>query len=677
MCGIYGRIGPRNDTLDAQATAMILHRGPDDVGLYVDPRGDGTHAVALGQTRLSIIDLSDAGHQPMLSDDGDIALVFNGEIFNYATLRAELVAQGVRFHSQCDTEVILRLYEREGDAMLSRLAGMFAIGVWDRRERRLLLARDRGGIKPLYYRADALDPSAGGSGPVAFASEPKCLLVDPNLRREPDLDALVGYLAYLYVPPPRSAFRGISQLPAGHKLVVDAAGTHITPYAQFRMRPKHQFRDLDHAVDEAETLLREVIAEHMVGDVPIGAFLSGGIDSALIVALVAQFKRERGDKEQLKTFTVGFSDQPVGDESEAARRIADTVGVEHRVIRASGSLARERFSHVVDQFDEPFANPTTLLHDLLCEGAREEVTVALAGSGGDEAFGGYPRHRATLLFGAARHLPNVLRRDLAGAIAGQIPDRADAAPTLRRVRRLLSNLAGDFPRVYRGWLTHYPAGELAGLLATRSLLGGHGEDPGNIEAAMARTAELGGSSLLDSALLADVLGFMPDNVLRDADRMSMRHALEVRVPFADHRVLDFGLRLPDSYRVAPMAGLLGRPPMDSSKRVLRHLAARVLPDWVSAAPKQGFVAPLGSWMKTELKATVDQATHPDTLLARGLVRPEVVATMVQEHHAGKRDRTWNLWALVVLEDWFKRRIDTLAVTVPDVSHVQPVVADAG
>ncbi len=653
MCGIYGRIGLRDDSLDERATMTLQHRGPDDAGLVVDPVGTGEWSVALGQTRLAIVDLSPAGHQPMLSDDGQLALVFNGEIYNFQSLRRELIEQGAVFRSTSDTEVVLRLYERDGQAMLPKLAGMFAIAIWDRRARTMLLARDPTGIKPLYYRIGDIDSWC----PLSFASEMKAILCDPKVPRKPNFAALSGYLAYLYVPPPQTAFDGIMALEPGHQLSWHAGQTTLTRYHQYSVTPSHEFSTLKQGVRSLELLLKSVVAEHMVVDVPVGAFLSGGIDSAVLVALMAEHKRARGDREPLKTFTVGFQGEAGAvDESSAAAAIATSLGVSNRVIRADGRQMANRFGHIVDQFDEPFANPTTLLHDLLCESAREEVTVAIAGSGGDEAFAGYPRHRAALIYDGIRWIPEKLRRTLARGLADHLPRRADTSPTMQRILRFAASVEGDFPSIYRCWLTRLSPAELTELLADNRLPAAVGADPGNIERMMRAMPAM---STVQQAILADVQGFLPDNVLRDADRMSMRHGLELRVPFADSRVLEFGLRLPRSLQMKTLPALRSSSGPDATKRVLRHLAEQYLPATAVSAPKQGFVAPMGSWLRNELRDLLDQATLPATVERRGLVRPELVQQRVAEHLSGERDWTWLLWSLVVLEDWFRRRVDSV------------------
>jgi asparagine synthase (glutamine-hydrolysing) len=655
MCGIYGRIGPRNDDLDRKATATLRHRGPDDAGLWVESNGPGGQSLMLGHTRLSIVDLSAAGHQPMESADQRLTLVFNGEIYNFQGLRAELQAMGRQFRSHSDTEVILHLYDAYGDAMLQRLEGMYALALWDNRERRLLLARDPVGIKPLFYHQPA-------AGQLTFASEIKALLANPQISRQPDVRALAGYLSYLYVPPPATAFAAVQQLLPGHKLVIDDRGQQIERFRQFSVAPKLVFDNVREAADQLEQRLLHVVGEHMVADVPVGAFLSGGIDSGLLVALMARLQRERGGG-PLKTFTVGFGSEGQHiDETARAAEIAQQLGVSHRIIRISGDLAETRFSHIIEQFDEPFANPTALMVDVLCQGAREEVTVAVTGDGGDEAFGGYPRYRATRLLAAWRQLPALLRDQLLPALAAQIPEKADGLPLFRHAKRFLRASAGSFAETYRDWLGHYTRAELAGLLTPEALAhlgeGPDGFGPTDLGNTLSSLADLPpDADPLDAACLADLHGFLPDNVLALSDRMSMRHALELRVPLADRRIVDFGLRLPPAMKMTA-AALAGSSGKLASKRVLREVASRYLQPSAVRLPKQGFVAPLGTWLGGPLRGLLETATSAETLNKRGLVRADAVARMKAEHLAGRRDHTWHLWALMVMEAWFQGRVDT-------------------
>jgi asparagine synthase (glutamine-hydrolysing) len=661
MCGIYGRIGKRDDALDQRATRSLHHRGPDAAGLWIDTQSLADQVIALGHTRLAIVDLSNAGRQPMLSADGQLALVFNGEIYNFQTLRRRLEEAGRQFHSHSDTEVILHLYALHGDAMLEMLEGMFAIALWDRKKKRLLIARDPTGIKPLFWR----ETPHG----VSFASEIKALLVDPQCPREPDVAALAGYLNYLYVPPPGTPFVGIAQLLPGHKLVIQHGKTQVERYARYSVTPKLPVRGLGDAANQLELLLQTVLAEHMVADVPVGAFLSGGIDSGLLVAMMQRLRQESGALGPLQTFTVGFGQEGAGlDETARAAQIAKKLGVAHEVLRVDANIAADGLQHVVQQFDAPFANPTALMIDVLCQQARKTVTVAVTGDGGDEAFGGYPRYRATWPLWAWQRLPETLRAKWLPELASRLPEGRDDRPFARRLRRFLTASGGTFAETYRDWLSQHTLPGLWDLLTPDALARvstQHQGVPRDLGRTLAAIADLPPDTApLDAACYADVLGFLPDNVLALSDRMSMRHALELRVPFADRRVLDFGLRLPVLLKSTP-AALVGSSGKHAAKRVLRAVASRYVPQDVAKLPKQGFVAPMGAWLAGPLRPLAMDALSPDRLRARGLVRPEAVAHMQAEHAAGTRDHTWHLWSLVVLEQWFQARVDALDVPIRD------------
>lgn len=652
MCGIYGRIGARQDDLDRRATATLRHRGPDDAGLWQESNGPAGHSLVLGHTRLACIDLTRAAHQPMTSADGRLALVLNGEISNFAALRAELQALGRQLQSTGDTEVVLHLYELYGDALLGRLEGMYALALWDGRERRLLLARDPVGTKPLFWHQSE-------RGLLSFASEIKALLEDPGCSRQPDVRALAGYLGHLYVPAPATAFAAVRQLLPGHKLVVDDHGQRVEPFHTFAVAPKHPFSGLGEAGDKLEQLLLSIIGELMTADVPVGALLSGGIDSGLVVALMARLRREWGGP-QLQTFTLGFGKNTQHlDETAHAAATAAQVGATHQVVPADSDQALQRLGRVVERFDEPFGNPTALLLDILSESVRVEVKVALTGDGGDEGFGGYPRYRATQLVGAWQHLPPWLRDRWLPALALQLPVSPTGHPLARQLRRFLGAATGPFSATYRDWLGVYNRTELMGLLTPAALehlseAGNFPQDLGGTASAMAQLPT--GTDALDAACFADVHGFLPNNVLAVSDRMAMGHGLELRVPLADRRIIDFGLRLPPHLKLSRTA-FLSSAGKDGTKRVLREVANRYLRPAELRLPKRGFVAPLAQWLAGPMRDAVLAATDDDVLRRRGLVRPEVVARMREAHFAGRRDHTWQLWSLMMLEGWFQARVD--------------------
>lgn len=652
MCGIYGRIGKRNDDLDRRATATLQRRGPDGAGLWLESDGPGGHSLVLGHTRLACMDLTAAAHQPMTSPDGQLALVMNGEISNFQKLRADLIAQGRSLQSSGDTEVVLHLYDLYGDDMLSRMEGMYALALWDGRQRRFLLARDAVGTKPLFWRQ--LD-----AGRLAFSSEIKALLEDPSCSRQPDQRALAGYLSHLYVPGAATAFADIQQLPPGHKLVLDDLGQRLERFHSFTVAPKLEFASLGQAADALERELFLIIGELMTADVPVGLLLSGGIDSGVVAALMTRHQREHGGP-QLRTFTAGFGSQGQHfDETLPAAAVASHLGAKNKLILVDGDLAAQRFHNVVERFDEPFGNPTALLLDVLSESVRSEVKVALTGDGGDEAFGGYPRYRATQLLGAWQQLPAIVRDKWLPAMVSKWPARPEQHPLALHARRFLGATQGPFAATYEDWLSAYNHSDLMNLLTPDTLAqlrtaGALPRDFGTTARAMAELPT--GTSPLDAACFADVSGFLPGNVLAAGDRMAMGHGLELRVPLADRRVIDFGLRLPSHLKLSRTAWL-GSTGRHATKRVLREVASRYLPPAHVGKPKQGFVAPLARWLAGPMRDLVLGATDAAVLQRRGLVRPEAVARMREEHFSGRRDHSLRLWSLLMLETWFQARVD--------------------
>ncbi len=573
------------------------------------------------------------------------------------------------FQSHSDTEIILHLYELYGDAMLGMLEGMYAIGLWDRRNKRLLLARDPTGIKPLFHRR-----TADG---LTFASELKAILLAPDCPRTPDVSALAGYLNYLYVPPPSTPFVGIEQLLPGHKLVVEHERQEISRFAHYTVAPKLAFRGLTDAADKLDDLLTRVVEEHMMADVPVGAFLSGGIDSGLLVAMMQRLRQRSGSVGPLQTFTIGFEEEGAGlDETVRAAEIARHLGVAHDVLRVDANIATDGLQHVVQQFDTPFANPTEMMNDVLCQHARKSVVVAVTGDGGDEAFGGYPRYRATWPLWAWQRLPEAVRAELLPRLAARMPEGRDDQPFARRLKRFLTASGGTFAETYRDWLSQYTLPNLWDVLtpeALNQISAKHGGLPQDLGRTLEVLAELPpGTSPLDAACFADVHCYLPDNVLALSDRPSMLHALELRVPFADRRIIDFGLHLPVLFKSTP-AALLGSSGKHAAKRVLRTVAGRYLPAEVTKRPKKGFCPPMGAWLAGPLRPLAADALSPARLQSRGLVRPDAVARMQAQHAAGTHDHTWHLWSLVVLEAWFQARVDNLILPDRDGAGIVPVV----
>ncbi|MEX1363179.1 MAG: asparagine synthase (glutamine-hydrolyzing) [Nannocystaceae bacterium] len=626
MCGITGLVGLADRPLLQSMTAALRHRGPDADGIAI---GDG---FGLGHRRLSIIDL-EGGAQPMSSADGTCWLSYNGEIYNFRELRAQLQRAGHAFTTRSDTEVLLHAYQHWGESMLEHLGGMFAFGLWDGTRRRLLLARDRVGIKPLYYAV-----FDGPHGPaLAFGSEPKALLPVPGVSRELDPVALDAYLDLYYVPPPCSMFAGIRQLPPGHLLTWRDGTLSIRRWwdaepAIVEGRSEQEWAEL------VAPVLEDAVVARTVADVPLGAFLSGGLDSSTIVAILS----ERGHG-PVKTFCVGYGEEGRSyDERAEARLVAREFGTDHHEIELSIDVLSD-MEGMVRGFDEPFGSPTAMLSSALSRFVRQHVTVALAGDGGDELFGGYPRYRGLRLSELASHVPSAWRSLARRAVEGR--EHSTARSYRRWARQFLAGLELPDAQRYAAWVAYARVDERNRLLtaATRGRIVAQGRiDP--VAEYFARPAHAG---LVERGAYADLHGFLPENVLRGSDRMSMAHGLELRVPFCDHRLVELAMQIPARHRVGWL----------TSKRVLRKIMRGRLPAHVLRRRKLGFNAPLGAWMRRDLDRLVQQWLAPELLRSRGLLQAERVGQLVHEHREGQRDHGLRLWSLIVLEQWMRLYMD--------------------
>ncbi len=641
MCGIVGYVGAFRPPLE-RALAALRHRGPDDAGLWRGRLGEAE--AGLAHARLAVLDPSPSGKQPMESADGRLRVVFNGEIYNFAELRAELERGGASFRTRTDTEVLLEGYRRWGDDVLSRLRGMFALALLDHERGRALLARDRLGIKPLYYSlaprplASASlgegERAAGGGepAPLLFASEAKGVLELLPERPGIDLRALRDYLTYLYVPYSRSIHAGLSQLPPGHRLIWEKGRVSIDRW--WRLPPVERPRPRQEIVRELRSLLEETVRLHLVSDVPLGAFLSGGLDSTTLVALMA-----RAGARPVKTFCMTFEPGAgLYDEREHAREVATRYGTDHTEIPVRPDVA-ELLPASVRSFDEPFGNPTALLVNALSRETRRHVTVALAGDGGDEIFLGYPRYQGAAVAALYGRLPRRARAFAAETLAPRIPESTRGRHGLRRAREFLS--AGTLPpdEAYAGWVTYFTEREQAALLSPEILRATAGHDPlWHLRAALAPGDERG---LVDRCQAIDLATFLPGNLLTYSDRMSMAHALEVRVPFCDHALVEFMARIPASEKLRRL----------QAKSLLREAVADLLPPGVRRRRKLGFNPPVGIWLNGPLRPMLDDLLSEERLRRRGIFEPAAVRRLVDEQRSGRRDRSLPLWALLHFESW--------------------------
>jgi asparagine synthase (glutamine-hydrolysing) len=619
MCGIAGLTGAFEPDLPARLAAALGHRGPDGGNNLID----ASHRIGLAHARLAVIDTSTAAGQPMESASGRHVIAFNGEIYNYAELRSELEAEGHVFRTHSDTEVLLELLERRGESALERLVGMFAFALLDRADGSLLLVRDRLGIKPLVWA-----PLPGGE--IAFASEIQTLSLVPGVDDALDHGALSEYLACLYVPAPATILRGVRKLPPGHLGRWRRGGTlEIRPW----WRPSYtgdRRLGVDEAVEELLPLLRRAVRDCMVSDVPVGCFLSGGIDSSIIAALMAEARHEAGES-PLSSFTMTF-EEAAYDEREAARAVANHIGSQHTELPA-GNRPALGLDRMVRHFGEPFGNPTALLIADLSQQARQHVTVALVGDGGDEVFAGYPRYQGGLMAGSYRRLPGLLRRGVIEPAAALLPESTRGHHTLRRIREFIAGASRPDAEMYAGWVEYFTPEE------RRMLLGDADADSPIVRAYRKAPS----SHPLDAMQQTDLETFLPGNLLAYGDAMSMMHALELRLPLLDHRLIEQVGRMDPGLRFA--AG---------KKTLLKGMARRLLPAHIIDRPKLGFNPPIGAWLRGDLSRLVNERLDRPRLAELGLDHGPV-ETLLREQQAGRRDNGLKIWALLVLESWDRQR----------------------
>ena len=632
MCGIAGfaerEAGPITAARSNEAFALvhamcdvIRHRGPDDEGIHVAP------GVGLGMRRLSIIDLS-TGHQPMHNESRDVWVVFNGEIYNYRQLRHELESCGHVFTTESDTETIVHAYEEWGANAFRRLRGMFAIAIWDARSRELYLARDRAGIKPLYY--------AESGRRLYFGSELKSLLASGELPREIAPEALDHYLSFLYTPSDQSILRSVRKLLPGHYLRWRDGQAAIARYWQIDAT-----ESFDGSEDEAAERLREVLAEavrlHLLSDVPVGAFLSGGVDSSIIVGLMAE------TAPKVTTFSIGF-DEPEYDELPYARAVARHFATEHHefVVRPD---AVSILDGLIEHFDEPFADSSAIPTWYVSEIARKHVTVVLSGDGGDELFGGYDRYLPHPRVAAFDRLPIPGKRHAAAALWPLLPHGT-------RGKNYLRHVAQDANSRYIDSISFYQADEKASLLSPDLLRALNGREAGRD--ALRRFLRFN-SLCHDSRMMRyDFETYLPEDVLTKVDRMSMAHSIESRVPLLDNDVIEFAAMLPASFKIRG-----GR-----RKHILKQAAVGMLPPGILDRRKQGFGVPIGTWFRGKLREVFQDVLLSARATERGYFDRAFVRRVMQEHLSNRRDHTLRLWQLVIFELWHRQYIDAPSAARP-------------
>ena len=632
MCGITGwanldaRTRPPEgaDELLRSMCDRMTHRGPDSEGYLVD---DG---VALGMRRLAIIDLL-TGEQPVFSEDRSIAVVLNGEIYNYCELRDDLEARGHTFRSASDTEVLPHLYEEYGRDMVQHLNGMFAFALWDDERRRLFIARDRFGEKPLYWGVF--------NRTLLFASEPKVLLAHPAVRPDLNLDALRQYLSFDYVPAPLSIYDGINKLPAAHHLTLEDGRIEVKRYWQLSYKLRAPVPTVTEAASQLRDLLEDSVRMRLVSDVPLGVLLSGGIDSSMVTALAV-----RASSETVKTFSIAFAEGSF-DESQYARRVAQFLGTDHHEERFSATLAANLVGEIGAWMDEPMSDPSLVPTYLLSRFTRKHVTVALGGDGGDEIFAGYPMYFGHRMARAYEMIPRRLRTGFVEPLVNALPVKTKNLSFDYRARRFIAASHYDEVARHHVWFGSFTPDDQDALLTNDVK---QASDADIYRDARRMFAECDSTDLTECMQSLDTQLYLAEDILTKVDRASMAVSLEVRAPYLDPRVAEFAASLPSRYKLHGY----------TSKYILKKAAKDMVPSFVWRRGKKGFGVPFAKWLKAELRPLARDLLSPERLRRGGLFNPEYVARLQDEHEHGVANHRKLLWTLLSFELWRESFVET-------------------
>ncbi len=621
MCGIVGIVnshnkGPVEEGILHSMNSSLKHRGPDEEGLWIH------HQVGLAMRRLSIIDL-EGGHQPISNEEENIWIVFNGEIYNFQTLREELLQKGHRFKTRSDTEVIVHLYEEEGEEFVHKLRGMFAIALWDARTQKLFLYRDRVGIKPLHYWFR--------DGSLLFASEIKALLQHPEVGRELSLTALSDYLSFLYIPTPKTIYQEIHKLPAGHYLVYSRGQIQIRPYWDFRYQETTGIRE-EEWIGKLNAALEEAVRLHLVSDVPVGAFLSGGIDSSTVVAWASRLSPD-----SIKTYSIGFEDDRF-NELPFAREAAAHCGTDHheKVVRVD---AFDLLGKIITGFDEPFADPSAIPTFLVSEFARRDLKVVLSGDGGDELFAGYLWTRKEAFLETFRRLPLSLRKALEAAVLKRDYRPLRETDPLSFISRFLYDAGHPMTESFARRVMCFQPWMKKELFEPWVLE--HSRERSSLESLLSFLGQKNSPKGMDSLLYWDSKVYLADDLLAKVDRMSMAHSLEVRVPLLDHKVVELAGSIPFSLKLKDR----------TTKYILKRAVRNLLPPSLLKQRKQGFGIPLRRWFREELFDFSKKLLLEQSSRSRRFFRPSYVRWLIDSHQSGKQDFGFQLYALVIFELW--------------------------
>jgi len=634
MCGICGKLTtdgkPVDEGILRKMTSVLSHRGPDDEGVYISAQhaAISSHVnIGLGHRRLSIIDLSEAGRQPMSNEDKTIWMVFNGEIYNFQSLRAELESKGHRFHSHTDTEAIIHLYEEEGIDAVRRLVGMFAFALWDDKKQSLILCRDHIGIKPIVYSWD------GNS--LVFASEIKGILQDPDVKREMDWDALSLYLTFNYIPAPHTIFKNIKKLKPGHILVYQNSGVREDAY--WNIQPRlHRKSVEDFAVRKRELFktMEEAVRMQMIADVPLGAFLSGGIDSSIVVGLMA-----RNSRRPVETYAIGYKDMPLFDETDYARDVALFNQTDHHEIKLGAGDIMEAIPQVLASFDEPFGDSSAVPTFVVSRETRKGVKVALSGDGGDELFAGYRMYKGEEWYGRYRLIPSFIRKNLIEPFLMSLSDSRDEklSEYIRRSKKFIRGAKDTFAERFFTW------NEIFNRDLRKEILSGSKtmDQELGIKLMASRLNELQDDHI-NSMLYADLKESLPGDMLKKVDAMSMFHSLEVRVPILDHRVCELAFSMRGDWKLRD----------GKSKYVLVETFKDILPPSLHNRPKWGFEMPISKWLKTDLRYLIEEYLSKEVITRQGIFNYAVIQDLINNLMSNRVDTSWQIWNLIVFQVWY-------------------------
>jgi len=635
MCGIAGILDSTGRGLDEAVRRMTLsltHRGPDDEGFYL---GRG---IALGHRRLSIIDI-DGGTQPLYNEDRSMCIVYNGEVYNHGELKAELTGLGHTFRTKTDTEAILHAYEQWGSQCVKRFNGMFAFAIWDERKKTLFMARDRLGIKPLFY--------CSYGGKFVFASEIKAILTDAAFKRAINKEALASYFSFSYILPPLTIFENIKKLEPGHTMTHREGRARIEKYWDLDFTTDYK-KSEDDFIHESMELLEDAVKMRLMSDVPLGAFLSGGIDSSAIVALM-----EAG-KGGTNTFTIGFGGETgaFDDERKYARLVAARYNTRHRELEVRPEL-EEILDSVITAFDEPFADDATIPSYHVSRMAARDVKVILSGLGGDEDYCGYERYLGFQISKLYRKVPGILRDKFIKKIIERLPEASGGGNRITHMKRFVRAASVEAPERYLGFVNR-----LGGRGADGFFNSGGSTYADAVEAARERFLTSFNAPDIEDPLnrvfYCDMKNYLPEDILACTDRISMSHSLEVRVPFLDHRLVEYAAAIPPELKLKGF----------KKKYLLKKAVAGLIPQEVITHKKQGFVGPMSKWLQNDLKEYVLKKLSPESLASHGLLNPVAVKTILDEHFAARENNDTLIWSMLVFQRWFELYMDGAGARVP-------------